>query len=155
VCRNGHRFICAASGASTLRWKMNLTLFTQSRSARPQVAITVSVGEPQIEKERHARAFSCMLCCMLSILPIFIRLPLVALLAVLKHAGARQRAADPRRHQSPDPDPALPHLISKILILIAEQWIAVNGMLFGMFTRNALDRRRASKDSSQRLVSGA
>ena len=72
---------------------------------------------------------------MLASLPLFIRLPLVALLAVLNmlvHASVLLILAAIKALL---PIPPFRIWISKILILIAEQWIAVNGMLFGLFTR--------------------
>jgi 1-acyl-sn-glycerol-3-phosphate acyltransferase len=72
---------------------------------------------------------------MLSIAPLFIRLPLVALLAILNvlvHATVLLILATIK---AVIPIAAFRIWISKILIVIAEQWIAVNGMLFALFTR--------------------
>lgn len=72
---------------------------------------------------------------MLSFLPLFIRLPLALLLValnVLVHASvlltlATLKALVPVR--------GFRIGISRVLIVIAEQWIAVNGALFALFTR--------------------
>lgn len=72
---------------------------------------------------------------MLAFLPIFVRLPLALLLValnVLAHASvllilAAIKALAPVR--------SFRIGISRVLVAIAEQWIAVNGVLFGLFTR--------------------
>ena len=72
---------------------------------------------------------------MLPLLPLFIRLPLVALLALvnmLVHATVLLILA---AIKALIPIKRFRIWISRILIVIAEQWIAVNGMLFAAFTR--------------------
>src|SRR5690242_6714307 len=72
---------------------------------------------------------------MLAFLPLFVRLPLALLLValnVLAHASvllilAAIKALAPVR--------SFRIGISRVLVAIAEQWIAVNGVLFGLFTR--------------------
>ena len=72
---------------------------------------------------------------MLTFLPVFIRLPLALLfvvLNVLAHASvllvlAAIKALVPMR--------GFRLAISRVLVVIAEQWIAVNGALFALFTR--------------------
>jgi 1-acyl-sn-glycerol-3-phosphate acyltransferase len=72
---------------------------------------------------------------MLSILPLFIRLPLVVLLAILNmllHATVLLILA---AIKALIPIARFRIWISRALVVIAEQWIAVNGMLFALFTR--------------------
>src|SRR5215475_11695802 len=72
---------------------------------------------------------------MLASLPLFVRLPLALLLVVLNvlvHASvllilAVIKALVPLR--------GFRIGLSRVLVLIAEQWIAVNGALFALFTR--------------------
>ena len=72
---------------------------------------------------------------MLASLPLFIRLPLVSLLAILNMLAHATVLLTLALIKALIPIPPFRIWISKILILIAEQWIAVNGMLFGLFTR--------------------
>jgi 1-acyl-sn-glycerol-3-phosphate acyltransferase len=72
---------------------------------------------------------------MLSVLPIFIRLPLALLLValnVLVHATVLLILA---AIKALVPIASFRIRISRVLVLIAEQWIAVNGVLFALFTR--------------------
>ena len=68
-------------------------------------------------------------------LPLFVRLPLAFLLAVLNvlvHASVLLILA---AIKALVPVHAFRVAISRVLVLIAEQWIAVNGALFAVFTR--------------------
>jgi 1-acyl-sn-glycerol-3-phosphate acyltransferase len=72
---------------------------------------------------------------MLTYLPIFIRLPLALLLVVLNvlvHASVLLVLA---LVKALVPIAGFRRWISRVLVTIAEQWIAVNGVLFAMFTR--------------------
>ena len=71
---------------------------------------------------------------MLVLLPVFIRLPLALLLValnVLLHATVLFVLAALKALL---PIPAIRRALSRALIVIAEQWIAVNGVLFALFT---------------------
>ena len=72
---------------------------------------------------------------MLAFLPVFIRLPLAVLLValnVLLHAAVLLVLA---LIKGLVPIHAFRVGISRVLVVIAEQWIAVNGLLFALFTR--------------------
>jgi 1-acyl-sn-glycerol-3-phosphate acyltransferase len=72
---------------------------------------------------------------MLAFLPTFIRLPLALLLValnVLVHASVLLVLA---AIKALVPIAGFRRGLSRVLVVIAEQWIAVNGVLFGLFTR--------------------
>src|SRR5512140_1853975 len=72
---------------------------------------------------------------MLAFLPTFIRLPLalpLVALNVLVHASVLLTLA---AIKALVPLASFRVRISRALVVIAEQWIAVNGMLFGLMTR--------------------
>ena len=72
---------------------------------------------------------------MLAFLPTFIRLPLALLLVVLNvlvHASVLLALA---LIKALVPIASFRHRISNVLVAIAEQWIAVNGVLFALVTR--------------------
>jgi 1-acyl-sn-glycerol-3-phosphate acyltransferase len=72
---------------------------------------------------------------MLAFLPTFIRLPLVLLLVSLNvgvHASVLLVLA---AIKAVIPIDGFRRMMSRVLVVIAEQWIAVNGVLFGLLTR--------------------
>jgi 1-acyl-sn-glycerol-3-phosphate acyltransferase len=72
---------------------------------------------------------------MLAFLPTFIRLPLALLLVILNvlvHASVLLVLA---AIKALVPMTGFRRVLSRALVAIAEQWIAVNGALFGLFTR--------------------
>src|SRR6516225_6894965 len=71
---------------------------------------------------------------MLMFLPLFIRLPLALLLVVLNvlvHGGVLLPFA---LIKALVPIPAFRRTLSRLLVAIAEQWIAINGLLFALMT---------------------
>ncbi len=72
---------------------------------------------------------------MLSFLPVFVRLPLALMLVALNvcvHASVLLLLA---LVKAVVPVAGFRRVVSRILVVIAEQWIAVNGLLFALVTR--------------------